>query len=214
MADNGRCGSKKGSSCASVFGSGWKEKGKCCRNKPCCVFHCDDIQQDQLQNGQTVNITGTEVGATATFSCKAGYGFLGNQSIEKKCQETGWSGDGILTCVGFCKNQGGNLVTIETEEENNFLKNILTLMRNAGGASENLWWWIGLTDIKTDGSFEWVSGQSVTYTDWYQGPPPEPNGVAWNNAKADCVVMRHTYGFTWSDEYCRYYDVQAICELW
>ncbi|XP_063411605.1 macrophage mannose receptor 1-like [Mytilus trossulus] len=114
----------------------------------------------------------------------------------------------------FCKNQGGNLVTIETEEENNFLKNILTLMRNAGGASENLWWWIGLTDIKTDGSFEWISGQSVTYTDWYQGPPPEPNGVAWNNAKADCVVMRHTYGFTWSDEYCRYYDVQAICELW
>ena len=63
--------------------------------------HCDDIQQDQLQNGQTVNITGTEVGDTATFSCKAGYVFLGNQSIEKKCQETGWSGGGIQTCVGM-----------------------------------------------------------------------------------------------------------------
>ncbi|XP_071148730.1 uncharacterized protein [Mytilus edulis] len=158
MANKGRCSSKTGSSCASVFGSGWTGKGKCCRNKPCCVFHCDDIQQDQLQNGQTVNITGTEVGDTATFSCKAGYVFLGNQSIEKKCQETGWSGGGIQTCVGcpetvinfrgttykfncgdfrfdqaeaFCKNQGGNITSIETEEENSFLKHILTLIKSA-----------------------------------------------------------------------------------
>ncbi|CAG2185349.1 CD206 [Mytilus edulis] len=202
--------------------------------------HCDDIQQDQLQNGQTVNITGTEVGDTATFSCKAGYVFLGNQSIEKKCQETGWSGGGIQTCVGcpetvinfrgttykfncgdftfdqaeaFCKNQGGNITSIETEEENSFLKHILTLIKSAGGASANNWW-IGFTDIKTEGSFEWISGQPVTYTDWFQGPPPEPNGETWNNAQADCVLMRYSYGFQWTDDYCGFIDGHAICELW
>lgn len=75
-------------------------------------------------------------------------------------------------------------------------------------------WWIGFTDIKTEGSFEWISGQPVTYTDWFQGPPPEPNGETWNNAQADCVMMRYSYGFQWTDDYCGFIDGHAICELW
>ncbi|CAG2185348.1 unnamed protein product [Mytilus edulis] len=75
-------------------------------------------------------------------------------------------------------------------------------------------WWIGFTDIKTEGSFEWISGQPVTYTDWFQGPPPEPNGETWNNAQADCVLMRYSYGFQWTDDYCGFIDGHAICELW
>lgn len=201
------------------------------------MFHCDDILQDQLLNGQTVNITGTEVGATATFSCKEGYVFLGNQSIT--CKETGWSG-GIPICVGcpetvanfrgstykficsgftfhqaeaVCKIQGGNLTTIETEEENSFLKHVVTLIHTAGSAANNNWW-IGLTDIKTEGSFEWISGQPVTYTDWFQGPPTEPNGVdVFPNLSADCVMLRHSNGFQWSDDYCSYNNVPAICEI-
>ncbi|CAC5412844.1 unnamed protein product [Mytilus coruscus] len=217
MASKGRCGRKTDSSCASMFGSGWTEKGRCCDKRPCCVhnmFHCDDILQDQLLNGQTVNITGTEKLDGVEASQYA--------LVVQKLLLTFRGSTYKFICSGFtfhqaeavCKIQGGNLTTIETEEENSFLKHVVTLIHTAGSAANNNWW-IGLTDIKTEGSFEWISGQPVTYTDWFQGPPTEPNGVdVFPNLSADCVMLRHSNGFQWSDDYCSYNNVPAICEIW
>jgi hypothetical protein len=52
---------------------------------------------------------------------------------------------------------GGNLVTINDAAEQNWLSNVF-------GTTELFW--IGLTDRVTEGVFQWVSGQPVTYTNW------------------------------------------------
>jgi hypothetical protein len=58
---------------------------------------------------------------------------------------------------------GGNLVTINDAAEQNWLSSVF-------GTTELFW--IGLTDRVTEGVFQWVSGQPVTYTNW---APREPN---------------------------------------
>jgi hypothetical protein len=57
---------------------------------------------------------------------------------------------------------GGNLVTIASLAEQNFLI-------EAFGGSELLW--IGLSDRIIEGEFKWVNGETVTYTNWSAGEP-------------------------------------------
>ena len=57
---------------------------------------------------------------------------------------------------------GGDLVTINDSAENGWLQ-------SSFGSFGNLW--IGLTDEAEEGSFVWVSGQAVTYTNWASGQP-------------------------------------------
>jgi len=57
---------------------------------------------------------------------------------------------------------GGNLVTINDAAEQNWLSSVF-------GTTELFW--IGLTDRVTEGVFQWVSGQPVTYTNWAPGEP-------------------------------------------
>ena len=63
---------------------------------------------------------------------------------------------------------GGNLVTINDAAEEAWLKANF-------GATEGFW--IGINDIASEGNFEWVSGQAVTYTNW---SPGEPNNAGGN----------------------------------
>ncbi|NCQ69135.1 MAG: tandem-95 repeat protein [Microcystis aeruginosa W13-16] len=57
---------------------------------------------------------------------------------------------------------GGNLVTINDTAENQFLV-------NAFGVSEYLW--IGFTDAAKEGTWQWINGETVTYTNWQPGTP-------------------------------------------
>ncbi|VDI72994.1 Hypothetical predicted protein, partial [Mytilus galloprovincialis] len=50
-ASQGKCAKTKDSNCESSFGSGWTERGSCCRRRPCCVFQCEDIPPNNLING-------------------------------------------------------------------------------------------------------------------------------------------------------------------
>ncbi|MEO9965574.1 MAG: C-type lectin domain-containing protein [Reichenbachiella sp.] len=71
-------------------------------------------------------------------------------------------------------NQHGHLVTITSEEENQFILNILS-----NGTA-----WIGLHDSNTEGEFEWVTGETVEYTYWRNGEPNNVNDgdyvLSWN----------------------------------
>lgn len=58
---------------------------------------------------------------------------------------------------------GGNLVTINDAAENAFVSNTFTPTYGTV--------WIGFNDVDVEGSFEWVSGQPVTYTNWNGGEP-------------------------------------------
>ncbi len=62
---------------------------------------------------------------------------------------------------------GGNLVTINDQEEQNWL--VVTF-----GNNPTLW--IGYTDQETEGVFKWVNGESSTYSNWDTNQPDNHNG--------------------------------------
>ena len=79
---------------------------------------------------------------------------------------------------------GGNLVTINNQAEQDWL--ISTF-----GVNQTLW--IGLTDEVTEGTFNWVSGEISTYTNWLPG---EPNN-GWDGE--DYVEMNFGSPGKWND---------------
>jgi len=61
---------------------------------------------------------------------------------------------------------GGHLATIRNLAEEQWLK------ANYGTD----WLWIGLNDVTNLGTFEWSSGESVSYSNWNHGEPSYTNG--------------------------------------
>lgn len=85
---------------------------------------------------------------------------------------------------------GGNLVTINSEAENNFVATNFAPTYNV---------WIGLNDMAIESQWVWASQEPVSYTNWNPG---EPN----NMGGEDCAIMYHanrpTAAKTWNDITC------------
>src|SRR5262245_705021 len=61
---------------------------------------------------------------------------------------------------------GGHLATINSAAENDFIWNTFGPTVNAIATTGNRSLWIGLNDVAVEGTWVWVSGQPVTYTNW------------------------------------------------
>ncbi len=90
----------------------------------------------------------------------------------------------------FCENLGGHLVTINSQEEQNFL---IDLAKSS--TKKNLW--IG---AKTDSSgiYTWVTEEEFSYTNW---APGEPNNV--NNSQFTAMMYTQKADYDaglWNDE--------------
>ncbi len=84
--------------------------------------------------------------------------------------------------VASCALLGGHLVTISDAAENAFVNDL-----NGGD------WWLGLSDVDTEGQFVWVTGEPLTFTNWDPGQPDNNSGLQ------DCV--RQNRG-VWDDDEC------------
>ncbi len=74
---------------------------------------------------------------------------------------------------------GGNLVTINNSQEQQWLNdNFAAVNPGQTGGAYHRRYYIGLTDRKTEGTYEWTSGEPLTYTNWFS--PGEPNGDTYN----------------------------------
>jgi hypothetical protein len=80
---------------------------------------------------------------------------------------------------------GGNLVTINDAAEETWLKQ--TFSGTEG-------FWIGLSDQRVEGQYEWANGEAVTYTNW---APGEPNNF---NGNEDFIMMNFGSSRRWNDE--------------
>ncbi len=65
----------------------------------------------------------------------------------------------------YCEGLGGHLVTISDNQENNFIIN--NFQQQYGEI------WIGLSDVESEGDWQWTTGEPFTYENWDDG---EPNG--------------------------------------
>ena len=85
---------------------------------------------------------------------------------------------------------GGNLVTINDQAEQDWL----TLnFHNYQGVDIDLW--TGFNDVAVEGTFEWTSGQPVTYTNWDIG---EPNNGA-GGIEDFCAMRKNNPLALWND---------------
>ena len=57
----------------------------------------------------------------------------------------------------------GHLVTITSASENTFVDNLV--------GNHNFKLWIGLSDEITEGTYQWVTGEPLAYTNWITGQP-------------------------------------------
>ena len=74
----------------------------------------------------------------------------------------------------ICKRQGGDLVSIETEDEWNFISD--EIQRRNKKKSYKHRWSIGLT--KKAGNWTWVSGRPLTIFKWGKGEPSGEHNAA------------------------------------
>ncbi|XP_023250607.1 CD209 antigen-like protein E [Seriola lalandi dorsalis] len=136
--------------------------------------------------------------------------------INQPCQkcEGGWEQDGGQ-CYFFsisrsswedsrneCKRRGGDLVKIDSREEQSFLKNRLQKMDNRDK------FWIGLTDSAVEGEWLWVDGSqlSKSLSFWFWQEPD--NWRLENPDGEDCARMGEGW---WWDKSCKA-PQKSICE--
>lgn len=74
-----------------------------------------------------------------------------------------------------CQRAGGNLVTISSDAENAAVHALI---------GDNFDTWIGVNDRTTEGTYQWASGEQLSYSRWF---PKQPN----NYENEDCSVMHH-----------------------
>ncbi len=95
------------------------------------------------------------------------------------------------------RSLGGNLVTINNVAEENWIKQ--TFGNNKG-------FWMGLTDKNQEGTFQWASGEALTYTNWAPGEPNDFGG------RQDYGRINFGSNRQWDDEYA-FSKYQGIVEI-
>ena len=82
-----------------------------------------------------------------------------------------WSWNRVI-----CQSQGGDLISIETEEEWNFIDNEIQRRNNTNYDNR---WSIGLE--KMAGNWTWVSGRPLTICKWGKGEPSGEHNATFMN---------------------------------
>ncbi|XP_074624213.1 macrophage mannose receptor 1-like isoform X2 [Acropora palmata] len=92
--------------------------------------------------------------------------------------------------VQACRTtRGGDLVSIHSASENNFIESTIILRKSS------LFFWIGLNDLGLESSFKWSDGSPVQYTNYALR---EPNDYF---KQEDCIEMHRPFGI-WNDDHC------------
>jgi len=100
---------------------------------------------------------------------------------------------------------GGHLVTINDAAEEAWLRSVF---------GSNTLYWIGFTDATVEGTWVWVSGEPVTYTNW---DTLEPNNCIPPAIGEDYAVLNWnaaTGGWNdWDHQRPGYYRIDGIVEV-
>ncbi|KAK7161102.1 hypothetical protein R3I94_003933 [Phoxinus phoxinus] len=98
----------------------------------------------------------------------------------------------------YCRDRGGDLIIINTEEKQRFITSFI---------KESVW--IGLTDSETEGIMKWVDNSPLNKGFWSSG---EPNN--YGGKDEDCIELNPTKDTmnNWNDIPCSW-KMKWICEI-
>lgn len=90
-----------------------------------------------------------------------------------------------------CENLNSSLTSIHSAEEGEFIAGHVVSANTTLFA-------IGFNDMENEGTWEWVDGSNVTFTNWVENQPDD------YNQNQDCSAFRLFSPFTnlWDDIYC------------
>ncbi|XP_013886687.1 type-2 ice-structuring protein, partial [Austrofundulus limnaeus] len=114
------------------------------------------------------------------LKCGAGWEPLGGKCYYFNTDKLNWKDS-----RRSCRDVGGDLVKIDSREEQGFLKGKLGHLM----ANDEDMFWTGLTDSETEGIFLWVDGSHLNESFWGYNQPDDVSGISPN---ADCVRMGNT----------------------
>ncbi|XP_037360593.1 low affinity immunoglobulin epsilon Fc receptor [Talpa occidentalis] len=114
--------------------------------------------------------------------------------FQRKCYYFGEGAKRWFQARIECRNLQGQLVSIHSQEEQDFLT------RHASRTES----WIGLRDLDVEGEFVWMDGTTPDYSNWRPG---EPN----NGGQGENCVMMQGSG-QWNDAYCRNLLDNWVCD--
>uniref|UniRef100_H9G9K9 C-type lectin domain-containing protein n=1 Tax=Anolis carolinensis TaxID=28377 RepID=H9G9K9_ANOCA len=95
-----------------------------------------------------------------------------------------------------CQQAGGQLASPRNSAENTAIKDIVVLYQKSA--------FLGITDIQTEGTFRYLNGETIVYSNWQAG---EPNN---DHNQEDCVEV-YSSG-KWNDKSCGEKQL-IICEF-
>ena len=132
-------------------------------------------------------------GCTTNYLCNGPGEVLFNGRCYSLAPASDWAGGRAL-----CQAQGNwDLMSVNDAGE--------AFLAGLAADAVGSWVWIGLNDITTEGVFEWVAGDPVTFTQWQAGAP---------FGAGDCVDVNPSSFApmgTWEDTTCGWIQ-RSICE--
>ncbi|XP_072020400.1 macrophage mannose receptor 1-like [Amphiura filiformis] len=152
---------------------------------PCTGWYFNPVcKQKKSASGTIPEVTGCPAGWTAyQSSC---YWFNTNALTWSDAKQD-------------CQSQGAHLVVINDRYENGYVSAQLGLQ------TLKFSFWTGLNDIAKPGTYEWVDGSPITFTNWAVGQPSDAFG---NCVIADAGVSSSGYWFNFNCD-----DTHAyVCE--
>nr|BAC54022.1 C-type lectin 1 [Anguilla japonica] len=101
----------------------------------------------------------------------------------------------------YCMIRGGHLASVHSNVEYQFLREL-----NKASDPQDSMFWIGLTDIRKEGTWVWSDGSAVDFTTWNPGQPDDWQG------NEDCVHANVPEQKNWNDVDCST-PYRFICAL-
>ncbi|XP_058251018.1 galactose-specific lectin nattectin-like isoform X2 [Hemibagrus wyckioides] len=118
------------------------------------------------------------------LKCQRGWSQFGLRCFRIFITSTSW-GDAEQNCMVM----GGHLASVHSIEEYNFIQ---ALVLNA--FNSNAQTWLGASDIREEGIWEWTDGSAWDYINWSGGQPDNDLNIE------NCLMMN--FPVCWNDANC------------
>lgn len=137
-------------------------------------------------------------------------GCLPAESYEGHTYQVFYSGRSWDEAETFCERHGGHLVTITTENEQEFVENYLAKAEKMES------YWIGLNSGKGKSFKTWITKEKISYTKWAEGNPDRNDKYSCGRIAASTYADNNDWTMergTWDDESNHYIYINGfICE--